>query len=164
MLRSAHMCLSGHALGITMPKSKPLTVAKLLRMPTKDYMNPEQLAFFKCQLLARKQQASERIETMKQEIGGNQLREADELNRTLAEEDNGKRMGIAERDYYLMRNNDNATSELTMAAMATARPLARRMICSGYWLGQPQSSAPKNKHAKSNWSEFFPKRVINSNE
>ncbi len=95
-----------------MPKSKPLTIAKLLRMPTKDYMNPEQLAFFKCQLLALKQQASEHIETIKQEIAGTQLREADELDRALAEEDNRQRMRIAEREYYLMRKIDKALERI----------------------------------------------------
>ncbi len=95
-----------------MLESKPLTVAKLLRMPAKDYMSPEQLAFFKHQLLTLKQQTSEHIETIKQEIAGSQLREADELDRAHAEEDNRQRMRIAEREYYLMRKIDKALERI----------------------------------------------------
>lgn len=57
------------------------------------------MAFFKHQLLSLKQQASEHIETIKQEIADSQLREVDELDRAHAEEDNRQRMRIVGGDY-----------------------------------------------------------------
>lgn len=88
-----------------------LTAAELLQMPASDYMNDVQLAFFRHLLLDLKQQTSEHVETIKQEIAAPSV-EADELDRAMAEEDNRQRMRIAEREYFLLRKIDKALDRI----------------------------------------------------
>lgn len=91
--------------------SVPHTAAELLQMPAADYMNDAQLAFFRQVLLEQKQQTSEHIETIKQEIAAPSS-EADELDRALLEEENRQRMRIAEREYFLLRKIDKALDRI----------------------------------------------------
>lgn len=89
----------------------PPTATELLQMPATDYMNDVQLMFFRQLLLELKQQTSEHIETIKQEIAAPST-EADELDRALLEEENRQRMRIAEREYFLLRKIDKALDRI----------------------------------------------------
>lgn len=89
----------------------PTTTEQLLAMPEQAYMNDAQLSFFKNLLLDQKQQTSEHIEGIKQEIAA-QPQAADELDRAQSEEDNRQRMRIAEREYYLLRKIDKALERI----------------------------------------------------
>ena len=77
-----------------------LTPQSLLRMPYKDYMNPQQQQFFK-ELLGRlKSETQQQIESIKQDIASADCG-TDELDRALAE-----------RQYLLLRKIDKALSRI----------------------------------------------------
>lgn len=95
----------------TSTATQPLTAEKLLKMPASDYMGEAQLEFFRALLLDLKQQTSEHIEVIKQEIAAPSS-EADELDRALLEEENRQRMRIAEREYFLLRKIDKALDRI----------------------------------------------------
>lgn len=85
--------------------------AQLLKMPHSEYMNEAQLAFFTQLLLTQKRQASEHIESIKQEIAA-PSHDADELDRATTEDENRQRMRIAEREYLLIRKIDKALERI----------------------------------------------------
>lgn len=88
-----------------------LTPQSLLRMPYKDYMNPQQQQFFK-ELLGRlKFETQQQIESIKQDIASADCG-TDELDRALTEEENRQRMRLAERQYLLLRKIDKALSRI----------------------------------------------------
>ncbi|GAB2191207.1 TraR/DksA family transcriptional regulator [Sessilibacter sp. MAH2] len=74
---------------------------QLLAMPEEEYMNEEQLAFFRNLLLQNKAEIEEQLEGIRTQIIG-QEREADELDRALTEEENRQRLRMADRQTKLM--------------------------------------------------------------
>lgn len=88
-----------------------LTVEELRRMPASEYMNDDQLAFFKNLLTNLKQETSLHIESIKQQIA-EPLSEVDDLDRAQWDEENRQRMRIAEREYFLLRKIDKALDRI----------------------------------------------------
>lgn len=88
-----------------------LTEKQIKRAPKKDYMNAEQLAFFKQRLLELKQETIGHIEEARARLADAQ-RETDELDRALNEEENRLRLRIADRESKLLPKIDEALKRI----------------------------------------------------
>lgn len=88
-----------------------LTEKQIRRAPKKDYMNEEQLAFFKQLLLDLKRQTISHIEEARQRLA-DANRETDELDRALTEEENRLRLRIADRESKLLPKIDEALKRI----------------------------------------------------
>ena len=88
-----------------------LTEKQIRRAPKKDYMNEEQLAFFKQHLLDLKRQTISHIEEARQRLA-DANRETDELDRALTEEENRLRLRIADRESKLLPKIDEALKRI----------------------------------------------------
>ncbi|MEY3042617.1 MAG: hypothetical protein RLZZ174_1699 [Pseudomonadota bacterium] len=88
-----------------------LTEKQIRRAPKKDYMNEEQLAFFKQLLVDLKRQTISHIEEARQRLA-DANRETDELDRALTEEENRLRLRIADRESKLLPKIDEALKRI----------------------------------------------------
>ncbi|MBL6714990.1 MAG: RNA polymerase-binding protein DksA [Pseudomonadales bacterium] len=88
-----------------------LTEKQIRRAPKKDYMNEEQLAFFKQLLIDLKRQTISHIEEARQRLA-DANRETDELDRALTEEENRLRLRIADRESKLLPKIDEALKRI----------------------------------------------------
>ena len=88
-----------------------LTEKQIKRAPKKDYMNDEQLAFFKQCLLDLKRETLEHIEEARSRLA-DANRETDELDRALNEEENRLRLRIADRESKLLPKIDEALKRI----------------------------------------------------
>jgi DnaK suppressor protein len=88
-----------------------LTEKQIRRAPKKDYMNEEQLAFFKQLLIDLKRQTVSHIEEARQRLA-DANRETDELDRALTEEENRLRLRIADRESKLLPKIDEALKRI----------------------------------------------------
>ncbi|WP_317931054.1 TraR/DksA family transcriptional regulator [Halioxenophilus sp. WMMB6] len=79
-----------------------LTQQQLLAMSDDDYMNPQQLQFFKALLMQNKLEIESQLQTTREEMGS-YVREADELDQALLEEENRQRLRMADRQTKLLR-------------------------------------------------------------
>ncbi|UTF61806.1 TraR/DksA C4-type zinc finger protein [Gilvimarinus sp. DA14] len=88
-----------------------LTEQQLRKAPKRDYMNPEQQAFFKHHLLSLKQETQNHIEQIKQQLA--QPPECnDEADRAQLEDDMAIKLRLADREYKLLRKIDAALRRL----------------------------------------------------
>ena len=88
-----------------------LTEKQIKRAPKKDYMNEDQLAFFKERLLDLKRETIQHIEDARQRLAEAE-RETDELDRALSEEENRLRLRIADRESKLLPKIDEALDRI----------------------------------------------------
>ena len=88
-----------------------LTEKQIKRAPKKDYMNAEQLAFFKQLLLDLKRETLSHIEEARARLA-DPHRETDELDRALNEEENRLRLRIADRESKLLPKIDEALKRI----------------------------------------------------
>lgn len=88
-----------------------LTEEQLLAAPEKDYMNEEQLEFFRQRLLQARAEIEHDIERARAELS-NGTNEADELDRATAEEERWLSLRISEREGKLLRKIDEALQRI----------------------------------------------------
>lgn len=88
-----------------------LTEEKLLAAPEKDYMNEEQLEFFRQRLLQARAEIEQDIERARVELSS-ATNEADELDRATAEEERWLSLRISEREGKLLRKIDEALQRI----------------------------------------------------
>ena len=86
---------------------KTLTEKQLLRAPRKDYMNGEQLEFFRQRLLDLRKELGVRLERAKAELS-EEHRECDELDRASVEEDINLKVRALNRDSKLLPKIEEA--------------------------------------------------------
>lgn len=84
-----------------------LTEEELLKQPEEDYMNDEQLAFFKNMLLQQKDELIHGLEETSDNLQ-NQERESDENDRATLEEERWLELRIRERESKLISKIDSA--------------------------------------------------------
>ena len=84
-----------------------LTEKSLLRQPKKNYMNDEQLKFFKDLLLGQKEEIINGLKETSEHLQ-NQEREADENDRASLEEERWLELRIRERESKLLNKIDQA--------------------------------------------------------
>lgn len=84
-----------------------LTEQELLKQPEEDYMNDEQLAFFKNMLLQQKDELIHGLEETSDNLQ-NQERESDENDRATLEEERWLELRIRERESKLISKIDSA--------------------------------------------------------
>ncbi len=84
-----------------------LTEKELLKQPKKNYMNDEQLAFFKNLLLKQKAELVDSLKETNSHLR-NQEREADENDRATLEEERWLELRIREREGKLIKKIDEA--------------------------------------------------------
>ena len=84
-----------------------LTEKKLLRAPRKNYMNGEQLEFFRLRLLELRQELNARLGRAKAELS-EEHRECDELDRASAEENINLKVRALNRDSHLLPKIEEA--------------------------------------------------------
>ena len=88
-----------------------LTEKQIKRAAKKDYMNDEQLEFFRALLLDLRKETIGHIEDARQRLADAQ-RETDELDRALNEEENRLRLRIADRESKLLPKIDQALKRI----------------------------------------------------
>lgn len=88
-----------------------LTEKQLLKAPEKNYMNEEQLEFFRQRLLEARSEIEQDIERARNELS-NGTNEADELDRATAEEERWLSLRISEREGKLLRKIDEALQRI----------------------------------------------------
>lgn len=88
-----------------------LTEKQIKRAPKKDYMNAEQLAFFKQLLIELKRETLSHIEEARARLA-DAHRETDDLDRALNEEENRLRLRIADRESKLLPKIDEALKRI----------------------------------------------------
>lgn len=88
-----------------------LTEEQLRAMPEDDYMNEEQLAFFRERLLAQRAEIEADIERARSELSAAE-NEPDELDRASAEEERWLSLRISEREGKLLRKIDEAIERI----------------------------------------------------
>lgn len=88
-----------------------LTEEQLRAMPEEEYMNEEQLEFFRQRLLAQRAEIEQDIERARSELSSAQ-NEADELDRASAEEERWLSLRISEREGKLLRKIDEALERI----------------------------------------------------
>lgn len=84
-----------------------LTEKQLLRAPNKNYMNEEQLAFFRQRLLDQKKELMDRLEESRQELTI-EHRECDEIDRASVEETISLKLRALDRDTKLLPKIEEA--------------------------------------------------------
>ena len=84
-----------------------LTEKSILRQPKKNYMNDEQLQFFKDLLLSQKEEIINGLKETSEHLQ-NQEREADENDRASLEEERWLELRIRERESKLLNKIDKA--------------------------------------------------------
>jgi DnaK suppressor protein len=88
-----------------------LTEKQIKRAAKKDYMNDEQLEFFRALLVDLRKETIGHIEDARQRLADAQ-RETDELDRALNEEENRLRLRIADRESKLLPKIDQALKRI----------------------------------------------------
>ncbi len=88
-----------------------LTDKSLLRQPKKNYMNEEQLEFFKDRLVQQKQDILESLKETSENLQ-NQDREADDNDRASLEEERWLELRIREREAKLLSKIDEALARI----------------------------------------------------
>ncbi|MDZ7828583.1 MAG: RNA polymerase-binding protein DksA [Halofilum sp. (in: g-proteobacteria)] len=88
-----------------------LTEKQLLKASEKNYMNEEQLEFFRQRLLEQRKEIEDDIERARNELS-NGTNEADELDRATAEEERWLSLRISEREGKLLRKIDEALQRI----------------------------------------------------
>lgn len=88
-----------------------LTEAKLRKAPKKDYMNDDQLEFFRKLLVKQRVEAETHLTEAKENLS-NIVRENDDLDRAQIEEDNNLLLRIVERESILIRKIDLAIERI----------------------------------------------------
>ena len=90
----------------------PITEQELLQMSAADYMNPQQLGFFRHLLQKLKDETQAEIDAAREAIASADLSAADELDRAAAEEENRQRLRFTERKYILLRKIQHSLDKL----------------------------------------------------
>ena len=85
----------------TTPSTEPLTEAELLKMPESDYMNDQQLAFFRARLTEMRQEILERRAESLEQLHENEAH-ADPADRATAEEERALALRLREREAILL--------------------------------------------------------------
>ncbi len=116
-------------------KKALLTEEQIRQMPEEDYMNDEQLAFFKDLLLKLRDETLERISDARTNMSGEKEVEPDELDLAQREESNMLMLRIMSRETKLLKKIDEALErinegsygfcEVTGESIGVARLLAR---------------------------------------
>ncbi len=88
-----------------------LTEEDLLKAPDKEYMNEDQLAFFRERLLAQRADIENDIARARSELS-TASNEPDELDRATAEEERWLSLRISEREGKLLRKIDEALQRI----------------------------------------------------
>ena len=84
-----------------------LTEKQLLRMKQKDYMNAEQLEFFRARLVNQRTELMQRLEASKRELM-EEHRECDDLDRAAVEESISLKLRALDRDSKLLPKIEEA--------------------------------------------------------
>lgn len=87
------------------------TVKELLRAPKKNYMNKEQLAFFKQHLLSLRTKTQEHVDQLRQELAQERV-EADTLDQAALEDECHIKLRIIERETKLLPKIDAALQRI----------------------------------------------------
>lgn len=119
--------------------------AKLLAMPTSDYMNDEQLQFFRHRLLAERSELEVHLKEVKTAIASHE-RDSDEADQASFEEELRLALRQADRESRLLNNIGAALKRLRTASTVTAKRPANLSGSQGCFLGPPRNYAlrPKN--------------------
>jgi DnaK suppressor protein len=88
-----------------------LTEEDLLNAPEEQYMNADQLAFFRERLMAQREEIENDIARARNELSSGQ-NEPDELDRASAEEERWLSLRISEREGKLLRKIDEAIQRI----------------------------------------------------
>ncbi|MBI4356784.1 MAG: RNA polymerase-binding protein DksA [Gammaproteobacteria bacterium] len=88
-----------------------LTVKELLRAPKKNYMNKEQLDFFKQHLLILKEKTQAHIDQLRQELAEEKV-EADTLDQAALEDECHIKLRIIERESKLLPKIDTSLQRI----------------------------------------------------
>lgn len=88
-----------------------MTEQELRAMSAQDYMNDDQLAFFRALLVQQKSELEESLAMARAEINSGE-READELDQAVVEEENRHRLRMADRQSKLMRKIDKTIARI----------------------------------------------------
>ncbi len=88
-----------------------LTEQDLLNAPEQDYMNAEQLEFFRQRLMAQREEIENDIARARNELSNGE-NEPDELDRASAEEERWLSLRISEREGKLLRKIDEAIQRI----------------------------------------------------
>jgi DnaK suppressor protein len=88
-----------------------LTVDEIRKAPDEDYMNEEQLEFFRQLLITLREETVTHIREAKASLANNE-READVLDQAIAEEDNRLKLRIADRESKLLPKIDSAIKRI----------------------------------------------------
>lgn len=91
--------------------STTLTEEQLLNAPEEEYMNEDQLAFFRERLLAQRAEIENDIARARSELS-TASNEPDELDRATAEEERWLSLRISEREGKLLRKIDEALQRI----------------------------------------------------
>ncbi len=95
------------ALASTMPNASGLSEAQVLKMADKDYMNDNQLAFFKAKLLAMKDEILANARETGEHLKENEVF-ADPNDRATVEEENMLEQRVRDRERKLLKKIDSA--------------------------------------------------------
>ncbi|MFW5454656.1 RNA polymerase-binding protein DksA [Thioalkalivibrio sulfidiphilus] len=108
-----------------------LTRSQLLRMPARDYMNAEQLAFFRNRLLKMRAEALEDIQATRDHLRETE-RATDELDRAVLEGEYALEIRLQEREATLVRKIDEALRRIKDGSYgyckATGEPIGLKRL------------------------------------
>ncbi len=103
-----------------------LTEKQMIRAPRKNYMNPDQLEFFRDRLTTLRNDLNTRLERARAELSEGQ-RECDELDRAAAEEDISLKVRALDRDSKLLPKIEEALRRIDDGSygycLATGEPI-----------------------------------------
>ncbi len=88
-----------------------LTEQQLLSMPDEEYMNTEQLSFFRDLLQRNREEIEEQLNSTRSEMGEFE-REPDELDQAVVEEENRQRLRMADRQTKLLRKINSTINRI----------------------------------------------------
>src|SRR5437899_9528774 len=101
-------------------KKNGLSEAELLRAPASQYMNAEQLAFFRERLLETQRELLEKADLTSEHLREHEL-EADPTDQATIEEEYALELRARDRERKLLKKIDEACAASRRAATATAR-------------------------------------------
>lgn len=91
--------------------STPITEADLLKMPTQQYMNQVQLAFFRDRLLALKREIAQNASATSDNLRSTEL-QIDPSDRATQEEEHSIELRVRDRERKLLRKIDQALARI----------------------------------------------------
>ena len=111
--------------------STPITEADLLKMPTKQYMNQVQLAFFRDRLLALKREVAQNASATGDNLRSTEF-QTDPSDRATQEEEHSIELRVCDRERKLLRKIDQALARIDEGSYGyceeTGEPIGLRRL------------------------------------